>query len=78
MASRKGQVLLVDFISKLVNSEALQRRVLANPDQAMQRFGLTPMQIKVLKSHDGDRIGRAITSELRSFSRDFIRKNPEA
>jgi len=78
MPSGKERVLLVDFISSLLRSKTLQSKLLANPDETMKRFGLTPAQIKVLRTHDGGKIGRAITAELRSFSRAFVKANPEA
>ena len=78
MPSSKAPVLLVDFISKLLNNKPLQSKVLTNPDEAMKRSGLTAAQMRILRSHDAGKIGRAVTAELKSFSRAFVKRNPEA
>ena len=78
MPSGKERVLLVDFISSLLRSKTLQSKLLANPDETMKRFGLKPAQIKVLRTQHAGKIGRAMTAELRSFSRGLVTTNPEA
>lgn len=78
MPSSKERALLVHFISSLLKSKALQSRVLANPDETMKRFGLKPAQIKVLRTQHAGKIGRAMTAELRTFSRGIVKTNPEA
>jgi hypothetical protein len=44
----------------------------------MKRFGLKPAQIKVLRTQHAGKIGRAMTAELRTFSRGLVKTNPEA